>query len=48
VVPATVGGLLGMNIIGNPWPVTLEQVIYLVGLVVLGILYVFTTRGYLK
>jgi Mg2+ and Co2+ transporter CorA len=48
VVPATVGGLLGMNILGTPWHVTLEQVSYLVGLVVLGILYVFFARGYLK
>jgi Mg2+ and Co2+ transporter CorA len=47
-VPATVGGLLGMNIMGQPWPITLEQVTYCVGLVVLGILYVFMTRGYLK
>jgi Mg2+ and Co2+ transporter CorA len=48
LVPATVGGLLGMNILGTPWPFTLGQVTYFVGLVVLAILYVFLTRGNLK
>jgi len=48
LVPATVGGLLGMNILGTPWQVTLGQVTYFVGLVVLGILYVFMTSGHLK
>jgi Mg2+ and Co2+ transporter CorA len=48
LVPATVGGLLGMNILGNPWPVTLGQVTFFVGLVVLAILYVFMTRGNLQ
>ncbi|OAI40045.1 hypothetical protein AYO40_05220 [Planctomycetaceae bacterium SCGC AG-212-D15] len=48
LVPATVGGLLGMNIAGNPWPFTLGQVTFFVGLVVLGILYVFLTRGNLQ
>jgi Mg2+ and Co2+ transporter CorA len=48
LVPATVGGLLGMNILGTPWPFTLGQVAYFVGLVVLAILYVFFTRGNLQ
>jgi Mg2+ and Co2+ transporter CorA len=48
LAPATVGGLLGMNILGAPWPVTLEQVTYFVGLAVLSVLYVFMTRGHLK
>jgi Mg2+ and Co2+ transporter CorA len=48
LVPATVGGLLGMNIMGAPWAVTLGQVTYFVGLVVIGILYVFMTSGHLK
>jgi hypothetical protein len=48
LVPATVGGLLGMNILGNPWPFTLGEVTFFVTLVVLGILYVFLTHGNLK
>jgi hypothetical protein len=48
LVPATVGGLLGMNILGTPWPFTLGQVTFVVGLVVLAILYVFLTRGNLQ
>ena len=48
LVPATVGGLLGMNILGNPWPVTLGEVTFFVAIVVLAILYVFLTRGNLK
>jgi Mg2+ and Co2+ transporter CorA len=48
LVPATVGGLLGMNVVGTPWPFTLGEVAYFVGLVVVAILYVFLTRGNLK
>lgn len=41
LAPATVGGLLGMNIEGNPWPVTLDQVVFGVVLVMLAIPYLF-------
>jgi Mg2+ and Co2+ transporter CorA len=40
-IPATLGGLLGMNILGTPWPVTLGQVTFGVGLGVLTVLYLF-------
>jgi Mg2+ and Co2+ transporter CorA len=48
LVPATVGGVLGMNILGAPWPFTLGQVTFFVGLILLAILYVFFTRGNLQ
>jgi Mg2+ and Co2+ transporter CorA len=38
-IPATAGGLLGMNILGNPWPVTLGQVTFGLGVGVLTALY---------
>ena len=30
LIPAVVGGLLGMNLIDNPWPVTLPQIAFAV------------------
>jgi Mg2+ and Co2+ transporter CorA len=47
-IPATVGGLLGMNILGNPWPVTLGQVTFGVALGVLTVLYLFLSGKYLR
>jgi Mg2+ and Co2+ transporter CorA len=43
-IPATVGGLLGMNILGAPWPVTLEQVAFGVGVGVVTALYLFLSN----
>jgi Mg2+ and Co2+ transporter CorA len=40
-IPATVGGLLGMNVLGNPWPVSLGQVTFGVAVGVLTALYLF-------
>ena len=40
-IPATVSGMLGMNILGPPWPVTLGQVVFCVSLAVLTVLYLF-------
>lgn len=48
LVPATVGGLLGMNILGSPWPFTLGQVTFGVAFAILTLLYLFLTRGWLK
>ncbi len=48
LVPAVVGGLLGMNLIGNPWPLTLSQVSYGVISVVLLVVYWFLVRGWLR
>jgi Mg2+ and Co2+ transporter CorA len=45
-IPATVGGLLGMNILGAPWPVTLEQVAFGVGVGVITALYLFLSSRY--
>jgi Mg2+ and Co2+ transporter CorA len=47
-IPATVGGMLGMNILGSPWPVTLGEVTFGVGLGVLTALYLFLTGKYLQ
>ena len=48
LAPAVVGGLLGMNLSGNPWPVTLWQVTFGVCGAVLLILYTFLVRGWLR
>jgi Mg2+ and Co2+ transporter CorA len=47
-IPATVGGLLGMNILGNSLPVTLAQFTFGVGLGVLTALYLFLSGKYLR
>jgi Mg2+ and Co2+ transporter CorA len=48
LIPAVVGGLLGMNLADNPWPVTLPQVAFGVCLgMVLG-LYLFFVKGWLR
>ena len=48
LIPAIVGGLLGMNLIDNPWPLTLPQVAFgvLFGMVI-G-LYIFVIKGWLR
>ena len=48
MVPAIVGGLLGMNLIGNPWPATLLQMVTIVGLVMVLTAWVFFNLGWLK
>jgi Mg2+ and Co2+ transporter CorA len=48
LVPAIVGGLLGMNLADSPWPVTLGQVAFVALLVMLAILYTFMAKGWLK
>lgn len=48
LIPAVVGGLLGMNLAGNPWPATLSQVTYGVCAAILLCLYVFLVRGWLR
>ena len=48
LIPAVIGGLLGMNVAGNPWSVTLPQVAFGVCLgMVLG-LYLFFVKGWLR
>jgi Mg2+ and Co2+ transporter CorA len=48
LVPAVVGGLLGMNLAGNPWAASLGQVTFGVGMAMLLCLYVFVVRGWLR
>jgi Mg2+ and Co2+ transporter CorA len=48
LIPAIVGGLLGMNLIDTPWPLTLAQVAFLVLFgMVLGV-YFFFVKGWLR
>jgi Mg2+ and Co2+ transporter CorA len=46
--PSVAGGLLGMNVMGNPWPVTLGQVTFVVTMGMATALYVFAVKGWLK
>jgi len=48
LIPGVVGGLLGMNLAGNPWPPTLPQVAFGVGMAILLSLYVFVVKGWLR
>ena len=48
IIPTIVGGLLGMNILGNPWPVTLSQVGFVTFILMLAVLYAFLAKGWLR
>jgi Mg2+ and Co2+ transporter CorA len=48
LVPTVVGGLLGMNVIGNPWQVTLPEVTFGVATAMILLLYVFLVKGWLR
>jgi Mg2+ and Co2+ transporter CorA len=48
LIPATIGGLLGMNITDAPWPATLSQVAFGVGVGMTLSLYVFAIKGWLR
>jgi Mg2+ and Co2+ transporter CorA len=48
LIPSIVGGMLGMNLAGNPWPVTLGQVAFCVGMAGATALYVFAMKGWLR
>jgi Mg2+ and Co2+ transporter CorA len=48
LVPTTIGGLLGMNLAEAPWPMTLAQVAFFALLLVLGVLYAFMAKGWLR
>jgi Mg2+ and Co2+ transporter CorA len=47
LIPTIIGGLLGMNILGNPWSVTLSQVAFGTFVLMLGVLYAFMAKGWL-
>jgi Mg2+ and Co2+ transporter CorA len=48
LIPSVTGGLLGMNVAGNPWPVTLGQVAFVVMMAMALSLYVFAIKGWLR
>lgn len=48
LIPATAGGLLGMNLLDTPWAATLSQVSFGVAAGMALSLYVFAIKGWLK
>jgi Mg2+ and Co2+ transporter CorA len=48
LIPAVVGGLFGMNVEGNPWPLTLSQVAFGVSMGMILCLYLFFIKGWLR
>ena len=48
LIPTIIGGLLGMNLLGNPWPVTLSQVAFGTFILMLCVLYAFLAKGWLR
>jgi Mg2+ and Co2+ transporter CorA len=48
LLPAVTGGLLGMNLIGNPWPPSLLQVVYCLGFGMSSCLYIFAVKGWFR
>jgi Mg2+ and Co2+ transporter CorA len=48
IIPTVVGGLLGMNLIGNPWPVTLGAMITIVIAAMAFTAWVYIRLGWLK
>ncbi len=48
LIPAVIGGLLGMNLIDNPWHFTLPQVSFVVVFGMLSGLYFFVVKGWLR
>jgi Mg2+ and Co2+ transporter CorA len=48
LLPAVVGGLLGMNLVGNPWPATLPQVAFGVFWGMALALYIFFIKGWIR
>ncbi len=48
IIPTVVGGLLGANLIGNPWPISLAQMVTVVGITMLATAWVFYRLGWFK
>jgi len=48
LIPTIIGGLLGMNILGNPWPLTLAQVGFATFILMACVLYAFLAKGWLR
>ena len=48
LIPAITGGLMGMNLADSPWSVTLGQVAFATLILILGVLYAFLAKGWLR
>jgi Mg2+ and Co2+ transporter CorA len=48
LIPSVAGGLLGMNVQGNPWSVTLGQVAFAIAMAMAISLYIFAIKGWLR
>jgi len=48
LIPSVAGGLLGMNVTGNPWSVTLGQVAFGIAMSMAISLYIFAIKGWLR
>ncbi len=48
LIPSIIGGLLGMNLIGNPWHASIYEICLLLGLVLLVAFYVFWKKGWFR
>jgi Mg2+ and Co2+ transporter CorA len=48
IIPTIVGGLLGANLIGTPWPISLAQMVTIVGIAMLATAWVFYRLGWFK
>jgi Mg2+ and Co2+ transporter CorA len=48
LIPAAIGGLLGMNVVGNPWQITLSEVAFGVSMGMLFCLWLFLIKGWLR
>mgnify|MGYP000864628608 CR=1 FL=1 len=48
LIPAVTGGLLGMNLGDSPWPITLGQVAFVTLILMIGVLYTFLAKGWLR
>jgi Mg2+ and Co2+ transporter CorA len=48
LIPAVTGGLLGMNLADSPWAVTLGEVAFITLVLMVGVLYAFMAKGWLR
>lgn len=48
LIPAVVGGLLGMNLAGAPWPVSFGQVAFGSIVLAIAVLYTFMAKGWIR
>lgn len=48
LIPSIAGGMLGMNVDGSPWSISLPQVAFFVAIAIAFSLYLFAVRGWLR